>query len=127
MTTSVPSLRALIVAVTIAVGCARGAAPAGAPGGKPTGVIHVAHPGVTPFVRDVVIDPDRLEADRALDGGRHPEELLAFLEVAPGMRFGELGAGGGYTTELVARAVGERGRVYAQNSRVILERFAAKP
>jgi predicted methyltransferase len=89
--------------------------------------MHVAHPGVTPFVRNVVVDPDRLEADRALDAGRHPEEVLAFLEVAPGLRVAEIGAGGGYTTELVARALGERGRVYAQNSRLILERFAAKP
>jgi len=128
MTTWVPSLRALVAALAIAAGCARGAASAGASsGGKPKGAIHVAHPGVTPFVRDVVLDPDRLEADRALDAGRHPEELLAFFEVAPGLRFGELGAGGGYTTELVARAVGERGRVFAQNSHVILERFAAKP
>jgi len=39
----------------------------------------------------------------------------------------ELGAGGGYTTELLARAVGPTGVVYAQNSRFILERFAAKP
>jgi len=128
MTTWVPSPRALAVAIAITAGCARGAPPAGAPAGHgPKGVIRLTHPGVTPFVRDVVIDPDRLDADRALDGGRHPEELLAFLEVAPGLRFGELEAGGGYTTELVARALGERGRVYAQNSRVILERFAAKP
>ena len=40
---------------------------------------------------------------------------------------GEIGAGGGYTTELVARAVGERGRVFAENNRFVLERFAAKP
>ncbi|HXU04051.1 MAG TPA: SAM-dependent methyltransferase [Polyangia bacterium] len=91
------------------------------------GVIRIAHPGVTPFVREVVMDPTRLDADRELDAGRHPEELLAFLEVAPGLRFGEIGAGGGYTTELVARAVGERGRVYAENNRFVLERFAAKP
>ena len=72
------------------------------------------------------MDPSRLEADRELDAGRHPEELLAFLEVAPGMRMGEIGAGGGYTTELVARAVGERGRVFAQNNRFVLEKFAGK-
>jgi predicted methyltransferase len=128
MTTSVPWLRALVVAVALAGACARGTPPAPAtPDGKPKGVTHVAHPGVTPFVRNVVLDPDRLEADRALDAGRHAEELLAFFEVGPGLRLGELGAGGGYSTELVARAVGERGQVFAQNSRVVLERFAAKP
>ena len=62
-----------------------------------------------------------------LDAGRHAEELLAFLEVAPGSPLGEIGAGGGYTTELVARAVGDAGRVFAQNNRFVLEKFAAKP
>jgi predicted methyltransferase len=128
MTTWWSSLRALVLVAALASGCARSTSPpAATANGKPNGVIHVAHPGVTPFVRNVVLDPDRLEADRALDAGRHPEELLAFLEVAPGLRLAELGAGGGYTTELVARAVGERGQVFAQNSRLVLERFAAKP
>jgi predicted methyltransferase len=43
------------------------------------------------------------------------------------MRVGEVAAGGGYTTELLARAVGARGLVYGQNSQFILERFAEKP
>ena len=34
------------------------------------------------------MDPDRLEADRALDAGRHAEELLAFLEVGAGPAHG---------------------------------------
>jgi len=78
-------------------------------------------------VRAIVAAPDRSEADRALDAGRHPAEMLAFFRVAPGMKVAELGAGGGYTTELLARAVGTTGVVYAQNSKFILERFAAKP
>src|SRR5262245_43851895 len=78
-------------------------------------------------MRDLVAAPDRSEADRALDGGRRPAELLAFLGVRPGMRVAELGAGGGYTSELLARAVGETGRVYAQNPKVFLERFAEGP
>jgi len=71
--------------------------------------------------------PDRSDADRALDAGRHPRELLTFAGIRPGMRVAELGAGGGYTTELLARAVGPTGKVWAQNSRLILERFAEKP
>lgn len=71
--------------------------------------------------------PDRSEADRALDAGRHPAELLSFLGIAPGMRVAELGAGGGYTAELLARAVGPAGAVYGQNSAFLLERFAEKP
>ena len=70
---------------------------------------------------------DRSDADRALDAGRFPAETLAFFEIRPGMRVAELGAAGGYTTELLARAVGPTGRVYGQNPKFILERFAEKP
>jgi predicted methyltransferase len=80
-----------------------------------------------PYARTIVDAEDRSAADRALDAGRRPEALLAFADVRSGMRVAELGAGGGYTTELLARAVGPSGVVYAQNSRFILERFAAKP
>ena len=48
----------------------------------------------------------RRDEDKKLDAGRHPAELLAFLGLKPGERVAELGAGGGYTTELLARAVG---------------------
>jgi predicted methyltransferase len=77
--------------------------------------------------RAVVTAADRTAADRALDAGRQPEALLRFIDVRRGMYVAELGAGGGYTTELLARAVGENGVVYAQNSQLILDRFAAKP
>jgi len=80
-----------------------------------------------PDPKAIVAAPDRSEADRALDAGRHPAEMLAFFGIRPGMRVAEIGAGGGYTTELLARAVGPTGRVYGQNSKFILERFAAKP
>jgi predicted methyltransferase len=43
------------------------------------------------------------------------------------MRVAELGAGGGYTTELLARAPGPTGRVYGQNPKFVLDRFAEKP
>jgi predicted methyltransferase len=68
----------------------------------------------------LVASPDRTEADRALDAGRHPAEFLAFLDLRPGMRVAELGAGAGYTTELLARAVSPGGVVYAQNNQVLL-------
>jgi predicted methyltransferase len=68
----------------------------------------------------VVSAPDRTDADRALDAGRHPVETLGFLGVGPGMRVAELGAGGGYTTELLARSVGPSGMVYAENPSVVL-------
>jgi predicted methyltransferase len=82
---------------------------------------------VAPELRAIVDAPDRDARDRALDAGRKPAELLAFIGVKPGMKVAELGAGGGYTTELLARAVGPTGVVYAQNSPWLLEAFAKKP
>ncbi len=77
---------------------------------------------------DSAIDAaDRSAEDKALDAGRHPKELLTFAGITPGMKVGEIAAGGGYTTELLARAVGPSGHVYAQNSAFILQRFAEKP
>jgi predicted methyltransferase len=78
-------------------------------------------------VRAAVDAPDRSAADRALDAGRHPVDMLAFFNVRPGMRVAELGAGMGYTTELLARAVGPKGVVFAQNNKFILDRFAEGP
>jgi predicted methyltransferase len=75
----------------------------------------------------VVTAADRSPEDRALDAGRKPVELLAFLGVQPGWRIADLGAGGGYTTELLQRAVGSKGVVYGQNSRKLLEMFLEKP
>ncbi|HEY4771306.1 MAG TPA: SAM-dependent methyltransferase [Myxococcales bacterium] len=63
----------------------------------------------------VVDAPDRSETDRKLDPGRHPLEMLEFLQVTPGMKVLDVGAGGGYTTELIARAVAPGGVVYMQN------------
>lgn len=70
---------------------------------------------------------DRSAEDRALDAQRKPRELFEFFGIAPGQRVGELGAGGGYAAELLARVVGPSGKVYGQNSKFILERFAEAP
>jgi predicted methyltransferase len=64
----------------------------------------------------LVAAPDRAERDRAHDQQRKPAELLAFVGIAPGMHVADLGAGGGYTTELLGRAVGPSGSVIAQDT-----------
>jgi predicted methyltransferase len=65
---------------------------------------------------EIVIAPDRSEADRVIDQRRDPIKLLAFTGVRRGMKVLDMGAGGGYSTELLARAVGPTGIVYGQNS-----------
>src|SRR5688500_3845254 len=57
-------------------------------------------------IRAAIAATDRADADRALDAGRHPGEVFAFFQLAPGQKVGELFAGGGASTELIARIVG---------------------
>lgn len=82
-----------------------------------------AHIDVTPEIRAAVDAPDRSAADRKTDERRHPEMLLAFTGVRPGMKVLDLGAGAGYSTELLARSVGASGRVYGQNAQRALDGF----
>jgi len=77
----------------------------------------------TPDYRAIVASPDRSEADRKTDQRRKPAELLAFSGVKTGMKVLDVGAGGGYSSELVARAVGPTGVVYAQNSQQMIDNF----
>jgi predicted methyltransferase len=70
----------------------------------------------------VIAAPDRSEADRQTDQRRDPVKLLAFTGARAGMKVLDMGAGAGYSTELLARAVGSTGVVYAQNSAEIFER-----
>ena len=77
-------------------------------------------------VQALVSAADRSDDDKKLDAGRHPGELLAFLGLKPGMHAADLAAGGGYTTELLARAVGPGGKVWSQNNAFVLK-FAEKP
>ena len=58
--------------------------------------------------------PLRTADDLKSDAGRQPVGLLHFARVAPGMSVLDLSAGGGYTTQLMALAVGATGKVWAQ-------------
>lgn len=63
----------------------------------------------------IVASPDRSAADRDNDARRKPAEFLSFIGVRPGMVVLDVSAGGGYTSELMTRAVGPTGRVYGQS------------
>jgi len=87
---------------------------------------------VPSFAQDyaaLIAAPDRSEADRQTDQRRDPVKLLAFTGVKTGMAVLDMGAGGGYSTELMARAVGASGKVFAQDfepSARAKERFEAR-
>lgn len=111
--------------VALATACGPAPTPSVPNGTSPPSV--PAAPAPTTDAAAVVDAADRSADDRALDAGRKPKELLAFLGIARGMKVGEIAAGTGYTTELLARAVGPEGKVYAENNRFIVEKFAEKP
>ena len=70
----------------------------------------------------IIAAPDRTEADLQTDKRRDPAKLLAFTGAHPGMKVLDMGAGGGYSTELMARAIAPSGVVYGQNPVDIGER-----
>ena len=81
---------------------------------------------VTPEIRAAIASPDRSAEDRKTDERRNPELLLGFAGVRPGMRVLDIGAGAGYSTEILARGVGARGVVYGQNSQVAMDRIKTR-
>ena len=97
---------ALLVSVLLAVACATLPAPLGAD-----------------RIAAVIDDPTRTAADRNNDARRKPAQMLAFIGVRPGMRVLDLGTGGGYSAELLARAVGPAGHVHAQASEADMARI----
>lgn len=91
--------RSLILAVSAAVlMCVGGFAPA---------------PQEAADYAAVLTDSDRPEADTARDAARKTAETLAFAEVRPGQKIGDMIIGGGYFTRVFASAVGDEGRVVA--------------
>lgn len=121
--------RSVFAALLLLSACAPGE-----PAASPAGAASLPSAAATPSAAEAPLDyrallaaPDRTDADRALDAQRKPAEMLAFFDIRPGAKVAELGAGGGYTAELLARAVGPTGVVYGQNNKFIVERFAEKP
>jgi len=68
--------------------------------------------------------PDRHRFDLPRDAGRKPYALFKFLGIEAGMTVMDVAAYAGYTTEMMAAAVGPAGKVYSQNTRQVLERYA---
>jgi len=66
-------------------------------------------------IEAIVNSPDRSAADRTNDIRRHPVDMLMFIGIKPGWTALDVFTGGGYTTELLARAIGPTGLVYGQS------------
>lgn len=68
-------------------------------------------------ISDAVEHPARPSADVKRDANRNPQAVLSFLGVRPGMKILDIYSTEGYYTELLARAVGDQGKVIAHNSK----------
>lgn len=78
----------------------------------------------------VIASPVRSDQDRRMDEERRPAEFLPFTQVTPGMQVLDVSAGGGYTSQLLALAVGPSGTVWAQAPKpgaTLLKRLADHP
>jgi predicted methyltransferase len=110
------SLLALLVASSLAPGCA-GRAPAAARPAHDGGGGHHQHGGHHAEHADHdFADADRWAAvfdDPARDEWQRPDEVVALLELAPGLVVADLGAGTGYFEHRLSRAVGGAGKVLA--------------
>ena len=91
--------RAFIIAVTVfAAGCASTS----------------YGPGVD--IHAILSTEDRMDSDRVIDLRRKSPQLYGYTGVRSGMKVLDIGAGGGYTTELMQRIVGPTGTVYSHDA-----------
>jgi len=78
----------------------------------------------------VIASPVRTDQDRKMDASRNPAAFIPFTQVQPGMQVLDVAAGGGYTSQLMALAVGPTGKVWAQRTQpgeTISKRLADQP
>jgi len=87
-----------------------------------SGFARASEPESLPDYAALLAAPERTEADKAKDAARKPAEVLAKIEAAPGMTVIDIGSGGGYYAENLARAVAP-GIVYAVNHPSSIESF----
>jgi len=80
--------------------------------------------------QNVIASPVRTDQDRRMDASRNPAAFIPFTQVQPGMHVLDVAAGAGYTSQLMALAVGPAGIVYAQRTQpgeAINKRLADQP
>lgn len=71
---------------------------------------------VSDAIAAAVSSSQRPAEDVAKDVNRHPEEVLSFFNIEPGMTVLDLFSGGGYYTEMLNSIVGENGKVIAHTN-----------
>jgi len=78
-------------------------------------------------IQQAVKSKNRPKGDKERDRFRKPAEVLTFFQIASGDKVGELNAGRGYVSAIVAEAVGANGLVYPHISPLSVERWKGDP
>ena len=78
-------------------------------------------------IQQAVQSNNRPTGDRERDRFRKPAEVLTFFQIEPGDKVGELNAGRGYVSGIVAEAVGTDGLVYPHISPLSVKRWKGDP
>jgi predicted methyltransferase len=68
------------------------------------------------MIAGAIASPDRFAGDIDEDAWRHPQAVLEFMGVAPGMSVLDFFAASGYYSELLSRSVGPAGSVIVYNN-----------
>ena len=79
------------------------------------------HESALPNLEIALASESRSERDRARDEGRKPAQVMEFLGITSGMTVVDMYAAGGFYTEVLSLAVGNEGKVYAQNPARMLQ------
>lgn len=87
-----------------------------AEGGETASASTVATPSAIPDFASAVAATGRDTKDMELDSSRQPAAVLSFMGLEYGDKVADILAGGGYYSELMARAVGSEGSVTAFNT-----------
>ena len=82
---------------------------------------------VPKYLKKALTHENRPEADKQRDPHRKPAQVLHFFGIKRGDQVVDLMGGSGYYSEVLARSVGPKGKVYVQNNDFVWQRFAKKP
>jgi predicted methyltransferase len=97
---------AWVGAIILFVGCNKTETP------QPTPTV----PQPTSLIAEAIASPDRFAGDADEDAWRHPQAVLEFMGIEPGMNVIDFFAGSGYYSELLSRSVGPAGSVIVYNN-----------
>ena len=82
---------------------------------------------ISTHIQQAVKSKNRPKGDKERDRFRKPAEVLTFFQIQSGDKIGELNAGRGYVSGIVAEAVGASGLVYPHISPLSMEWWKGDP